>query len=73
MKRGAQTNPKGSTGTPERGSLFSPHTQVVIQPVFTCAGCGGQFTERHFCPTMPWGNTAPGPIFVALPQWTVKA
>jgi len=48
-------------------------TQVVLAPVFTCAGCGGQFTESHCCPSMPWGNTAPGPIFVPIQQWTVKS
>lgn len=58
--------------TKERESLIAFHTHVVIPSVFTCARCGGQFTESHCCPSMPWGDTDPGPIFVPIQQWTVK-
>lgn len=44
------------------------YTQVVIQPVFVCASCGGQFVDHHACPTMPWVDTAvPGPFSIFVP------
>jgi hypothetical protein len=44
-------------------------SESVQRTPFTCSGCGGQFFDRHSCPHMPWGNTAPGPILVPIQSW----
>jgi hypothetical protein len=47
-------------------------TQALIRTPFTCSGCGGQFFDRHSCPSMPWGKTALGPFYFQIPNLTVK-
>ncbi len=51
----------------------SPRTDLGILPVFTCAGCGGKFTESHTCPSGMSTTSSPGPIFIPIQQWMVKS
>ncbi len=44
------------------------HTSVELRTPFQCAHCLGYFFDYHCCPQMPYGNTAPGTIFIAVPQ-----
>lgn len=51
----------------------APTSQPIIRQPFKCASCGSEFFDHHSCPTMPWGSTAPGPIFIQVPTIVVKA
>jgi hypothetical protein len=55
----------------DRSSAAQTSEPVIRQP-YTCSDCNGQWFDHHFCPSMPWGKTAPGPIFVSIPQVTIN-